>query len=270
MIALPIEILSIFYKSMKNLKEIIMALLHKLSAIFGAKEFLIAAATLSTTACASLGSESSNLLADGDFYTQDFPEISENTLAISATQGQFRVGDVADINFYNIDSLSNSYTVNYEGNVNFPIIGNQKVAGLTPLGLQQQLTTIYGESYLQNPNITVKRQANVLGNIVVDGSVSKPGVFELYKPVRLSEAVALAGGLTENANSKEVYVVREIEGKKKVKIVNLKEIRRAGGSDPDIYPQDIVYVQDSSGKVAFNEFLKTVPLLSTLVILGTR
>ena len=128
----------------------------------------------------------------------------------------------------------------------------------------------YGENYLQNPSITVKLEANTLGNIVVDGSVSKPGVFVLYKPVRLTEAVALAGGLREDANSKEVYIVREIEGKKKVKVVNLKDIRQMGATDPQIYPQDIVYVEDSPGRKAYNEFLKTIPLLSAILIAGTR
>ena len=150
------------------------------------------------------------------------------------------------------------------------MIGTQKVAGLTTLELQKQLVAEYGESYLQNPSITVKLEASKLGNIVVDGAVSKPGVFELYNPVRLSEAVAMAGGLTTDANTKSVYLVREIEGKRKVKEVNLKEIRSLGASDPEVYPDDIVFVQNSAGRMAYNEFLRTIPLLSAILIASTR
>lgn len=239
----------------------------------GFKTLALAAAALSFSACASVGdrsSDSPSVLADGEFYTQDFPEVSENTLAINAEQDRFRVGDTADIFVYNVETLTNSYPVDREGNINFPLIGTQKVAGLTTLELQKQLMSAYGENYLQSPNITVKLEANTLGNIVVDGAVAKPGVFELYKPVRLSEAVALAGGLGEFANDKEIYIVREIEGKKAVKTVNLKDIRQMGATDHEIYPQDIIYVQKSPGKAAYNEFLKTIPLLSAILLAGTR
>ncbi len=234
------------------------------------KVAIIGLGVAALSACASVGSDSDNILADGQFYTQDFPEISENTLAINAEQDLFRVGDTADIHVYNVESLTNSYPVDREGNINFPLIGTQKVAGLTTLELQKQLMAAYGEDYLQSPNITVRLEANTLGNIVVDGAVSKPGVFELNKPIRLSEAVALAGGLGEFADSKEVYMVREVEGKKAVQIVNLKEIRQLGATDPEVYPQDIIYIPKSPGKAAFNEFLKTVPLLSAVLIAGTR
>lgn len=245
----------------------------KSNAISRLQLYVMAVCMLTLSACANLGSNSSeqaDFLADGEFYTQDFPEVSENTLAINADQDRFRVGDIADIFVYNVEALTNTYPVDREGNINFPLIGTQKVAGLTTLELQQQLMAEYGENYLQKPSITVKLEASKLGNIVVDGAVSKPGVFELFKPVRLSEAVALAGGLSENANQKEVYIVREIEGKKKVKVVNLKDIRQMGASDPQIYPQDIVYIQNSAGKAAYNEFLKTIPLLSAILIAGTR
>ncbi len=243
---------------------------HKSSHAFGVRALFVSAAAVSLAACASTSGGTPDILADGEYYTQDFPEVSESTLAINAEQDSFRVGDIADITVYNVDSLTNTYPIDREGNINFPLIGTQKVAGLNTLELQRNLITAYGENYLQSPNITVKREAQVLGNVVVDGSVSKPGVFELNKPVRLSEAVALAGGLSEYANAKEVYIVREIEGKKKVKVVNLKDIRQLGATDPTIHPQDIVYVQGSTGRLAFNEFLKTVPLLSAILIAGTR
>ena len=241
------------------------------SPLSAVKAAIVGLCLLGLSACASMGDKSNkDLLADGEFYTQDFPEVSENTLAINADQDRFRIGDIADVFVYNVDSLTNTYPVDREGNVNFPLIGSQKVAGLTTLELQKQLMSEYGSNYLQNPSITVKLESSMLGNIVVDGAVSKPGVFDLFKPIRLSEAVAMAGGLSENANQKEVYMVREIEGKKKVKIVNLKDIRRMGATDPAVYPDDIVYVQDSTGRMAYNEFLRTVPLLSAILLAGTR
>ena len=115
----------------------------------------------------------------------------------------------------------------------------------------------------------MKIEASKLGKIVVDGRGQKTGrVLNFITLSACPEAVAMAEGLTANANSKEVFLVREIEGKRHVKPINLKEIRRMGAADPTIYPDDIVFVQDSSGRMAYNEFLRTVPLLSALLIAG--
>ncbi len=247
----------------------------------GVKTVLLGLSLVALTGCETMnlgdrsdseytGKASKRLAKDAQYYTDDFPEVSENTLAINAEQDRFRVGDIADIYVYNVESLTNTYPIDREGNISFPLIGTQKVAGLTTLELQKELMVQYGATYLQNPSITVKIEASKLGKIVVDGAVKKPGVFELYNTIRLSEAIAMAEGLTANANSKEVFLVREIEGKRHVKPINLKEIRRLGAADPTIYPDDIVFVQDSSGRMAYNEFLRTVPLLSALLIAGTR
>lgn len=221
-------------------------------------------------ACASVESKSSNSLSGFNLYTGDFPVVSESELARSSKKNLFRVGDVAEISVYNIEALSNSYPVDPDGNISMPLIGSQKAAGLTPHSLQKQLVVAYSENYLQNPSIIVKRDVSTLGNVVVDGAVKKPGVFPLSRPIRLSEAVALAGGLSETADHKEVYMVREFDGKKNVKLVNLTEIRKMGADDPQIYPKDIVYIQNSTGKLAYDEFLKVVPLLSTLLVISTR
>lgn len=240
-----------------------------ISSVSNLKAILLAAAVSSIIGCSTI-SDNASPLSGGNFYTEEFPEVAEDTLAINTAQDLFRIGDIADITFFNVEELSNTYPVDREGNINFPLIGTQKVSGLSTLDLQKKLVSAYSVNYLQSPNIIVKREATLLGKIVVDGSVSNPGVFELFKPVALSEAIALSGGLAETANSKEVFIVREIEGNKKVRVVNLKEIRRSGATDPQIYPQDIVYVQDNTGKVAFDEFLKVVPLLSTILLLERR
>jgi len=221
-------------------------------------------------ACASTDSQpmASELLDSNASYTEDFADVSINTLRLNAEQDLFQIGDSADISFYNVKELSNTYTVDREGNVNFPLIGVQKVAGITTLQLQQKLSAEYGQKYLQNPNITVKREATVLGKFVIDGSVTKPGVLELSKPISLSEAVAMAGGLSKDADQEEVFVIREVDGEKKIKKVDLKAIRKMAATDPIIYPNDVVFIQDSNKRIAYSELLRSLPLLSTILLLG--
>jgi len=119
--------------------------------------------------------------------------------------------------------------------------------------------------------VNVKLEAQDLGRVVVDGAVNKPGVFEIDDIINLSEAIALAAGLdNEDTNGSSIFIVRSINGERKVREVNLREIRKLGAADPQIIPNDVIFVQDSTGRILFREFLRTVPLLNTAVIYSTR
>lgn len=214
-------------------------------------------------------SSSSETFTD-TYLVNDFPEVSSNDILSSTQADVFRVGDTASVSIYNVDSLSADYVVDRAGNVVFPLIGTIEVAGLTTLDLQEVLTLRYGSSYLQNPGISVKIDARDIGKIVVDGAVNKPGVFEVSDIIQLTEAVALAQGLTLDASKKDVYIIRNIEGQRKVRSVNLDNIRKLGAPDPKLIPNDVVYVQNSNTRVAFRELLRTIPLLNTAYILSTR
>jgi polysaccharide export outer membrane protein len=226
--------------------------------------------TIVLSGCASLPSAGGDKNARPANLTESFPLVEPSSIAGFTDQDVFKVGDLADITVYNVENLTSTYIVNRSGEIDFPLIGRLKVAGLTTMTVQEMLTEKYGEQYLRNPNISVKIEPKKLGKIIVDGAVSEPGVFEVFEIINLSEAIALAGGVTIDANKKEVYVVREIDGKRQVRAVNLNDIRKLAGRDPKIYPNDLVFVQESGGRIAFREFLRTVPLLNTVAILSTR
>ena len=76
--------------------------------------------------------------------------------------------------------------------------------------------------------------------------------------------------MNEDANRKEIYIIRDIEGQRRVKKVNLSDIRQTAAADPQIIPNDVVFVQDARGRILFREFLKTVPLLNTAAIIAIR
>ena len=220
--------------------------------------------------CSTLSAASKSGAQAASILDDDFPVVETTNIAGLTDQDVFKVGDLAEITVYNVENLSGTYVVNRSGEVDFPLIGKMKVAGLTTLLVQEQLTQRYGDNYLQNPSIAVKIEPRKLGKVIVDGAVTEPGVFEVFEVINLSEAIALAGGVTVDANKKEVYIVREIDGERQVRTVNLNEIRKLAGRDPKIYPNDMVFVQESGGRIAFREFLRTVPLLNTVAILSTR
>ena len=229
------------------------------------------------SACASfealspIGGNKTSPIEQSEAYVTEFPEVSLNQIAQNVTKDIFKSGDIADVQVYNVEALTNTYVVDRGGDINFPLIGSLKVAGLTTTQLQQTLTQRYGADYLRAPSINVKLEAQDLGRVVVDGAVNTPGVFEINDIITLSEAIALAQGLDDQTtNGSRVYIVRNIEGTRRVKEVDMRQVRQLGAADPQIIPSDVIFVEDSVGRIAFREFLRTVPLLNTAIIYGRR
>ena len=76
------------------------------------------------------------------------------------------------------------------------------------------------------------------------------------------QAVALAGGTTEDANARRVAVFRTIGGQRQAAAFDLTAIRHGQAKDPEIYPGDIVVVDGSSVKSGFKKFVQSIPLLA--------
>lgn len=222
------------------------------------------------TGCASVETARDSLgkndISSISGYVTEFPEVSVNQIAGSTPEDVFKIGDTAEIDVYGVDSLSNTYVIDRNGNISFPLIGTIQVANMSTVELQQALTQRYGERYLQSPSINVKIDAKDLGRFVVDGAVNKPGVFDINRIVKLTEAIALAQGLSEDTNGSKVFIIRSIAGERKILQADMRAIRKIGANDPQIIPNDVVFIEDSAGRVAFREFLQTVPLLNTAIL----
>ena len=75
-------------------------------------------------------------------------------------------------------------------------------------------------------------------------------------------AVALAGGVTEDANPRRVAVFRSVGGQRQAAAFDLVAIRRGEAQDPPIYPGDIVVVDGSAIKEAWKRMLQSFPVFS--------
>lgn len=201
----------------------------------------------------------------GDLDSQEF-----YTTQTASSVNVYRAGDFANVEIYNEPALSGKYIVDAAGNSAFPYIGTVQVAGLTAQQLQERLSELYGREYFQNVNILVTMDARDLGHIVVDGSVVRPGVIELSETIRLTEAIARAGGIAKEGNSENVFVVRETGEKRTPYRVDLNAVRLAQAPDPILLPSDIVYVQEEGYQFDYDEILRVIPLLNFLVITGNR
>ena len=182
----------------------------------------------------------------------------------------FRPGDKVTVTVNGFKEFSGIYTVDQTGEIFLGHIGSVRVAGLTIPELQTNLYQSYTTCCLVRPNVSIEREGQTFGKIVVDGAVNDAGVFEIDEVIKLSQAVALGGGASELANTEIVMLARVIDGERKVSQVNLKDIQLSGASDPLVYPNDVIFVQDSSGRMLYNDFIKTIPIISALILAATR
>jgi polysaccharide export outer membrane protein len=134
-----------------------------------------------------------------------------------------------------------SYTVNSDGDIDFPVLGKMHVGGLTRNQLEQFVKEkIISEGYIKNPVITVQF-TNF--RVIVNGEVASPGAYEIKNDhVSLFEAISMAGDLTVHGKRDNVKVIREKNGERTVYEVDL---RTASIFDSPVYylqQNDIIYV----------------------------
>ena len=151
--------------------------------------------------------------------------------------------------------------VDSSGRFEMPLIGRVQASGKTPDQLSGEIEQRYLGRYLLNPNVTVNVSAVNSKRVTVEGAVNKAGVFALDGNIDLITAVALAGGLTEEAKVSEMAIFRKINGENQVAVFDFARVRSGETANPEILPGDIVVVGFSGLKQAFQEFLRTAPLI---------
>lgn len=144
------------------------------------------------------------------------------------------------------------FTVNNDGYITLPIIGQVKCDGMTRAELQSEIEKkIIESNYIADPQVNV-RFANL--QISVLGEVTRPGRYDIKNDkVTLFDALAMAGDMTIYGNRENVAVIREIDGKN---IITKLDIRSSEiFSSPCFYLEqnDIVLVSPNKYRAASAE-----------------
>ena len=132
-------------------------------------------------------------------------------------------GDKLRIEVYKDPQLSQSVQIRPDGKITLPLVGDTAAAGRTPLELRDQLTTALKE-YVTNPVVTVIVVEAVASQIFVMGEVSRSGPIQLNGPTNVLQALAMAGGFREFANTKAVKILRPLpDGKVQTLLFNYRD-----------------------------------------------
>ncbi|HEY0758394.1 MAG TPA: polysaccharide biosynthesis/export family protein [Acidisarcina sp.] len=124
---------------------------------------------------------------------------------------QIGIGDVLSISVWKEPQLTRTVTVRPDGKVTLPLIPDVTVAGLTAEDAQ---TIIHDQltPYFKHPQVSVT-VAEVHSKLVyVTGEVQRPGAYNLLSPTTVVQLIARAGGVTDFAKTKKVYVLHASSG----------------------------------------------------------
>ena len=158
------------------------------------------------TACAAALAISVASLAQVSANDKDDKKPAPQAPALS---DEYRVGpgDKLRIEVYKDPQLSQSVQVRPDGKITLPLIGDLEATGHTPIELRDTITTSFKE-YVTNPTVTVIVVEALASKVYVMGEVTHPGTMELHGPTTILQALAMAGGFKEFANTKDVKVLR--------------------------------------------------------------
>lgn len=168
-----------------------------------------------------------------------------------------------------------SYLIDSNGEIDFPILGKLKLGGLSREEVLKLLKTELSPDYVKNPTINI-RIANF--KITVYGDVKKPGTFTIpNERVSILDAIGLAGDLNISGRRDNVLVIRE-ENNKKVKYeVNLLSNKTLFSPVFYLQQNDVVYVehnkariQSASSNTNTSLFISVTGLIITIVSILTR
>jgi polysaccharide export outer membrane protein len=151
--------------------------------------------------------------------------------------------DALDIVVWRDKDMSASVQVRPDGKISLPLVNDIQAAGLTPDQLRETVKAAVAR-FVTDPSVTiVVRQINSR-KVYVTGSVNKPGPYPLSDTMTVLQMLALAGGLSEYANGKEILVMRTERGQTQSFKFNYKDVSRGKNLQQNIVlkPGDTIVV----------------------------
>ena len=167
------------------------------------------------------------------------------------------------------------YLVDTNGNIDFPILGEIHVEGLTRMQLTELIKNKLIEGDLIKDPIVTVQFLNF--KISVMGEVGRPGSFTLSGDrITLLEALSMAGDLTIYGRRDRVGVIRENNGKRTILFHDLRSADICNSPCYYLQQNDIVYVEPNkakSGQSSINQnnsigvWVSVISLLTTIAVL---
>ncbi len=148
------------------------------------------------------------------------------TAAQQASRFTLAPGDQIAISVFDEPDLSVEFTLSDNGVVNYPLLGEIRVAGLTMPELEKRIADGLRGDYLIKPEVTVSMTQYRM--FYLNGEVNRPGGYPYQPGLTLEKALALAGGLSPRAARKKIEVKRASDVSDATEIIRMSDPVQAG------------------------------------------
>lgn len=236
-------------------------------------KFLLIISVLCTLICTSCTSTKDIA------YFQNAQDTTYNKQVLNNIEAPLQKNDIVDITIsssskeasadFNKTEVgfteSKGYLINVDGNLQLPMLGNISAAGLTKKQLTEKITNlILAKGLLLNPIVEI-RHLNF--EITVMGEVNHPSVITVpSEHISFVKALSLAGDLTIYGKRDNVLLIREEDGVRKTRHINLNSSDFLNSEYYYLKPNDLIYVEPSKSKVfSSNLGLQILPIVITSV-----
>ncbi len=177
---------------------------------------------------------------------------------------------------YNTDgtvaqSAIKTYLINTHGEIDFPVLGKIKLAGLTHTEAHDKLVALVSD-YIKNPGVNL-----ILLNFKVSvlGEVNRPGSIPVRgERITLLEALSIAGDLTIYGKRNNILVIREQNGEKTYQSIDITKSSFIHSPFYYLSQNDVVVVSPNKTKINASAvgpntsiIISSISLLLTLLIL---
>jgi polysaccharide biosynthesis/export protein len=132
-----------------------------------------------------------------------------DTTALPVDPKTYLIGpeDVLHIEVFRDTDMTRTVAVRPDGKITMPLIKDLQAEGLTPERLGAQIKEALSQ-FNRDPEVTVTVMAVNSKSFTVSGKVNKVGRWPLVTPIRVFDAIGLAGGFQDFANEKDIQIVR--------------------------------------------------------------
>jgi polysaccharide biosynthesis/export protein len=171
-------------------------------------------------------------------YAQDKPATADASSAAPkavTADPNYVIGgqDVLDISVWKEAELTRSVPVRPDGKISLPLLNDVQAAGLTPTQLAAQITESL-KKFVTNPQVTVIVSQINSQRIYILGEVNRAGAYPLLPDMTVLQGLSSAGGFTQFANLKKIYMFRTENGKQVKFPFNYKDVISGKASDENV------------------------------------
>ncbi|BDS07616.1 hypothetical protein NT6N_26560 [Oceaniferula spumae] len=136
------------------------------------------------------------------------------TLVTNAAEYRLQQTDVIRMTIYQEDDMTTEALIGKSGSVSFPLIGPVEVKGLTVDEVAKTVKDLYEKDYFVDPMVSVVVVTYAKKWVSISGAVENPGnvAYPEEGALNLASAVAMAGGIAADGNSRSITVARKKGG----------------------------------------------------------